>query len=111
RAPTEAEMVRMEKLTEEAMGDGTLGMTTGLAYIPGSYAKSEEIVRLARIVARHGGLYASHIRNQTEGIVASVRECLEVGRQAGLPAHVSHMQPGAPRLGCAHELLSMIDDE
>jgi N-acyl-D-aspartate/D-glutamate deacylase len=111
RAPTAPEMARMEVLTEEAMQDGAIGMTTGLAYIPGSYAKAEEIVRLARIVAKHGGLYASHIRNQTEGIAASVRECLEVGRQAGLPAHVSHMQPGAPRLGCAHELLAMIDGE
>ncbi len=111
RAPTDAEMTRMEELTDEAMRDGAIGMTTGLAYIPGSYAKSEEIVRLARVVARHGGLYASHIRNQTESIVASVRECLDVGRQAGIPAHVSHMQPGAPRLGCAHELLALIDDE
>jgi len=111
RPPTDAEMMRMEELTEEAMRDGALGMTTGLAYIPGSYAKNEEIVRLARVVARHGGLYASHIRNQTESITASVRECLDVGRQAGIPAHVSHMQPGAPRLGCAHELLALIDDE
>jgi N-acyl-D-amino-acid deacylase len=111
RAPTETELAAMEALTDRAMADGAIGMTTGLAYIPGSYAKSEEIVRLARVVARHGGFYASHIRNQTEGIADSVRECLEVGRQAGIPAHVSHMQPGAPKLGCVHELLSLIDGE
>ena len=63
----------MAALAREAMRDGALGMTTGLAYIPGSYAKNEEIVRLARVVAKHGGLYASHIRNQTESITLVLR--------------------------------------
>ncbi|MBI1774883.1 MAG: D-aminoacylase [Proteobacteria bacterium] len=111
RAPSEDELERMRGLTVEAMEDGAIGMTTGLAYIPGTYAKPAEVLDLARVVARYGGIYASHIRNQTESIAKSVRECIEIGKGAGITAHVSHMQPGAPRLGCAHELLDMIEGE
>jgi N-acyl-D-aspartate/D-glutamate deacylase len=111
RAPTPAELDRMKALTAEAMDDGAIGMTSGLAYIPGSYAKADEILTLAKVVARYGGIYASHIRNQTESIRESVRECVDVGRGAGIPAHISHMQPGAPKLGCVHELLRMLDGD
>ena len=96
RAPTAREMNAMLDLTERAMVDGCFGLSSGLAYAPGPYAAPEELVALGEVVARHRGIYTSHIRNQTEGIAAAVGEVTNVGRSARLAAHVSHMQPGDP---------------
>jgi len=109
RAPSSGEMVHMQELTERAMQDGCLGLSSGLAYAPGPYAELEELVQLGEIVSRYGGLYTSHIRNQTEGIDAAVDEVIAVGQRAGLTAHVSHMQPGAPKLGATQQLLEKMD--
>ncbi len=105
RLPTTREMAQMQALTEQAMQDGCFGLSSGLAYAPGPYAELEELVQLAEITSRYGGLYTSHIRNQTEGIDAAVDEVIAVGQRAGLSAHVSHMQPGAPKHGATRQLL------
>ena len=109
RAPTAREMNAMLDLTERAMVDGCFGLSSGLAYAPGPYAAPEELVALSEVVARHRGIYTSHIRNQTEGIAAAVGEVTNVGRSARLAAHVSHMQPGDPMLGSTRQLLEDMD--
>ncbi|NIP57455.1 MAG: D-aminoacylase, partial [Gemmatimonadetes bacterium] len=62
RAPTEAELEEMRRLVDETMGDGALGLSTGLLYVPANFAETEEVIELARVAARHGGIYVSHMR-------------------------------------------------
>ncbi|HJP32006.1 MAG TPA: D-aminoacylase [Candidatus Latescibacteria bacterium] len=109
RAARPGEMERMCQLTARAMEDGSLGLSSGLAYAPGPYAPLDELVELGKVVGRYGGLYTSHIRNQTLGIADAVGEVIEVGQRAGISAHVSHMQPGSPMLGATADLLATID--
>ena len=109
REPTPAEMERMKQLTAQAMEEGAVGLSSGLAYAPGPYAKLEELIELGKVVGQYRGIYTSHIRNQTEGIGAAVDEVIAVGREAGITAHVSHMQPGAPMIGATKQLLATID--
>jgi N-acyl-D-aspartate/D-glutamate deacylase len=111
RPATPGEIDEMKELAAAAMAHGALGMSTGLAYIPGSYAGSDEVVEIAKVVAAYGGTYTSHIRNQTDGIETAVKECIDVGRRTGMPAHISHMQPGFPKLGCTCDLLGLLDRE
>lgn len=92
RAPSEDELNRMRELAATAMKDGVWGMSTGLIYVPSSYAETAEIVAVARVVAEHGGIYASHIRGEGTTLLASVDEALRIGRDAGLPVHISHFK-------------------
>lgn len=109
RPATPAEMARMCHLTAAALEDGAVGLSSGLAYAPGPYAPLAELVELGKVVAQYGGLYTSHIRNQTQGIAAAVAEVIAVGEGAGVAAHVSHMQPGSPMIGATADLLRQID--
>jgi N-acyl-D-amino-acid deacylase len=97
REPTPEELARMESLVDRAMTAGAVGLSTGLIYIPGTYAKTPELVALARVAARHGGLYVSHIRDEGMDVMASVEEAIEVGRQAGLPVQISHHKVASKR--------------
>ncbi len=92
RAPTSEEMKKMEAIVEKAMTDGAVGMSTGLIYVPGTYAKTEEIVDLARIVARYGGLYATHMRSEGDKVADAIKESIYIGEQAGLPVEISHFK-------------------
>ncbi len=92
RPATKAELEEMQSLAEKAMADGAWGMSTGLIYVPGTYADTEELVALAEVVARHKGIYASHIRNENVRLLAAVDEAMEIGRRAGVPVHVSHFK-------------------
>ncbi|MFN2531010.1 MAG: amidohydrolase family protein [Pyrinomonadaceae bacterium] len=92
RPPTSEEQRQMEALVEQAMKDGAVGLSTGLIYVPGTYAKTDEIVDLARIVARYGGLYATHMRNEGEKVADAIRESIEIGEKAGLPVEISHFK-------------------
>lgn len=98
RQPTPAELARMEELLTEAMEAGTFGMSTGLVYPPGCFASTEEIIALCQVVARHHGLYASHVRGERETILEAVAEAIRIGREAGVPVQISHNAPkfGAP---------------
>ncbi|MFP6589418.1 MAG: D-aminoacylase [Candidatus Latescibacterota bacterium] len=109
REATPAELEHMRELTAQAMEDGALGLSSGLAYAPGPYAPLDELVELGKVVGRYAGLYTSHIRNQTLGIADAVGEVIAVGERAGITAHVSHMQPGSPMLGATTDLLATID--
>ena len=83
RAPTAAELRRMQALVDTAMAQGALGLSTGLAYIPGAYADSAEVIALASVAARHGGLYVSHVRDEAADGMAALREALAA--RSGLP--------------------------
>jgi N-acyl-D-amino-acid deacylase len=93
RPPTTSEMRAMKGHVDEAMRAGAFGMSTGLVYPPGCFASTDEVVELAKVVARHGGFYASHIRGERETIVEAVQECIEIGERAGVPVQISHNNP------------------
>ena len=92
RAPTPDELQKMEALVDQAMKDGAVGLSTGLIYVPGTYAKTDEIVDLARVTARYGGLYATHMRNEGEKVADAIKESIQIGEQAGLPVEISHFK-------------------
>ncbi len=111
RAPTAAELAEMELLVEEAMRDGALGLSTGLEYVPAVYADTEEIVALAAVAARHGGLYVTHMRDEGPGVLAAVDETLEVARRTGMPVQINHHKvTGAAQFGGSAQTLRRIDE-
>lgn len=112
REPTSQELAEMERLAEQAMRDGAWGMSTGLIYVPGTYAKTDEIIAIARVVGRHGGIYASHIRNEGVELLAAVEEALRIGREGKLPVHVSHFKAsGRHAWGTLHVAAELIEKE
>ena len=92
RAPTADEQARMEELVQSAMDAGAFGLSTGLIYLPGTYSETDEVIALAGVAARNGGIYASHIRNEFDLIVPAIEEAIDVGRTAGLPVHIAHFK-------------------
>jgi N-acyl-D-amino-acid deacylase len=98
RAPNAEELDRMRAIMDTAMRAGAMGMTTALIYPPSSFAKTDELVEVAKVAAKYGGVYASHIRGEGAEVVESVREAIAIGERAGLPVEVFHLkvahQPG-----------------
>ena len=92
RAPTPAELGRMEALVDHAMREGALGVGSSLIYAPADYAKTDELVALARAAGRHGGMYISHIRDEGGGLLPAVDELLTIAREAGVPAEIYHLK-------------------
>lgn len=90
--PTPEEMAEMKRLLDEEMKAGALGFSTGLAYLPGTYSKIQEIIELASVAAKYGGIYASHIRDQGKKIKEAVEEALEVGRRNRMKVQISHIK-------------------
>jgi N-acyl-D-amino-acid deacylase len=93
RVATRGEIASMKSLVADAMAGGAAGFSTGLEYSPGQYANEEELVALSSAAAKHGRIYASHIRNRGDSFVAAVQEALDIARKAGLPAQLSHLAP------------------
>jgi N-acyl-D-amino-acid deacylase len=93
RPPRKDELHEMKGYVDEAMRAGAFGMSTGLVYPPGCFAATDEVVELAKVVARRGGFYASHIRGERETIVEAVRECIAIGERVGCPVQISHNCP------------------
>lgn len=92
RRPTEQELAKMRDLAEQAMQDGAWGMSTGLIYIPGTFCETEELIEIAKVVGSRGGIYASHIRNESKELVDSVEEAMRIGREGKMPVHISHFK-------------------
>lgn len=90
--PTAEEMAKMKALVEEEMKAGALGFSTGLSYLPGTYSKIEEIVGLAGVAARYGGIYASHIRDQGRRITEAIEEAIEIGERNAMPVQIAHVK-------------------
>ena len=102
REPTVEELERMKTMMAKAMKSGAMGMTTALIYPPSSYAKTAELVEMAKVAGRYGGIYASHIRDEGSGLVGAVEEAIEIGEKGGLPVEIFHLkaayQPGWGKL-------------
>ena len=111
REPTPEEIERMKALVKEAMDQGAYGLSTGLIYLPGSYAKTPEIIELAKVVAPYGGIYHTHIRNERNNLLSAVREAIEISEKAGLPAHISHFKVmGKANWGLVKEACTVIEE-
>lgn len=110
RAPSPAELERMQAMVAQAMREGAFGLSTGLLYIPGTYSKTDEVIALAKVAAAAGGIYTSHLRNEGLGLLAGVGEALEIGRQAGIPVVLTHHKViGQKMWGKSVETLRMVD--
>ncbi|MBO9697641.1 MAG: amidohydrolase family protein [Sphingopyxis sp.] len=113
RAPTPAEFAQMSALVDRAMCDGALGLSTGLFYAPQSFAKRDEVVALAKVAAARGGVYDSHIRDEssyTIGLKGAVEEALSVGRDAAIPVHIAHIKAlGVDVHGQAPAIIAQIE--
>ncbi len=92
REPTPDELERMKAIVDEAMRRGALGLTTALIYEPGSYAKTPELVELAKVAARYGGIYATHVRDEGPNVLAAIGEAIEIGEKGGLPVEIFHLK-------------------
>jgi dihydroorotase/N-acyl-D-amino-acid deacylase len=92
RPATPAELSRMEDAAARAMEDGALGLSTSLIYVPGSFASTEEIIALARVAARYGGSYVSHMRDEGDHIDQSLDEVFRIAREASIPAEIYHLK-------------------
>jgi N-acyl-D-aspartate/D-glutamate deacylase len=90
--PTEEELAEMKRLVDQAMKDGAVGISTSLIYPPGTYATTEEIIELAKAAAPHGGVYFTHMRNESGGLLGAIDEALRVGQEAGIPVHIYHLK-------------------
>ena len=92
RKPNAAELEQMRSLLREAMECGAVGMSSGMIYVPGTYADTDELVAVASAMAPYGGIYATHMRNESGDLLASVQEAIEIGRRAGVAVNISHFK-------------------
>jgi N-acyl-D-aspartate/D-glutamate deacylase len=92
REPTPEELAQMKALVKEAMEQGASGISTGLIYIPGRYAKTDELIEVVKVIAPYGGIYHSHIRNENNRHIEAIKEAIEIGEKAGVPVHISHFK-------------------
>ena len=110
RDPNEEEMKKMEAIVDTAMLQGAVGLSTGLIYIPGTYSKTGEIVRLAQVASKHNGVYASHMRNEGDSVTQAINEALHIGRTANLPVEISHFKvSGQQNWGRSKETVALIE--
>ena len=109
RAPKPEELTKMKNLVEKAMRDGAVGFSTGLIYIPGTYAKTDEVVSLAKVAAKYHGVYTSHIRSESQQVFTAIDEAINVGKEAGMPVQISHFKIGKPYWGQSDKTLAMIE--
>ena len=92
RVPTAEEQAKMNAIVEQAMKDGAVGLSTGLIYVPGTFAKTEEVVELAKTASKYNGVYASHIRDEGTNVVDAIKEAINIGEQAKMPVEISHFK-------------------
>jgi len=110
RAPTPHELAQMVELVENAMLDGALGVSTSLIYAPANYAQTDELIALAKAASKHGGLYASHIRNEGDTEMQALDEAFRIGREANLPVEIWHLKSaGRQNWGKMRQVLTRIE--
>ena len=95
RPPTAEELSRMEAMVDRAMRDGAFGLSSALIYVPGTFAKTDELVALAKVAAKHKGIYITHIRGESFNLFNALDEAIGIGRDAGLPVVIYHLKVGA----------------
>jgi len=109
RPPSADESLRMAQLVDRAMRSGALGLSTGLIYQPGSFATTDEIIELARVVSRYGGIYTSHMRSEGDAILDALNEVFRVAAESGVRCEVSHIKlSGNNNWGRSGEVLAAI---
>ena len=99
--PTAAQLEEMKQLVARAMDEGAFGLSTGLYYAPGSYAKTEEVIELSKVAAAKGGIYDTHMRDESSysiGLLGSIKETIRIGREAKIPVHISHIKALGPEV-------------
>jgi N-acyl-D-amino-acid deacylase len=111
--PTPAQMDSMKALVDRGMKEGAIGMSTGLYYAPGSYSSTEEVIALAKVAAADGGIYDTHMRDESTyniGLLASVRETIRIGREAHMPVMISHIKAlGRDVWGQSPQVIALVD--
>jgi len=111
RKATPAELDRMRALVQQGMEDGAFGLSSGLFYVPGTFTPTAEVVELARVAGRMGGIYISHMRDEASRVTDSVRETIEIGEKGGLPTQVTHHKViGKANWGKSVDTLRLIDE-
>jgi N-acyl-D-amino-acid deacylase len=111
RHATPDEIRKMQALIERAMREGAVGLSTGLEYVPGTFANTQEIVALARVAAARGGIYTSHLRNEGIHALEAITEALDVGRQAGIAVQISHLKIDRRRVwGASDKSLALLEN-
>jgi len=109
RAPTPEELEKMKALVAEAMQQGAFGISTALIYPPGQYAKTAELIELAKVAAQYGGIYGTHMRSEGQSEIAAISEALRIGRDAHLPVEIFHLKViGKSRWGTMPKIVGMI---
>jgi N-acyl-D-amino-acid deacylase len=110
RPPTAAELERMKSLVRDAMHDGAVGVSTSLQYAPAMYAKTDELIALAAEAGKLGGIYASHIRDEGDGILPALDEAIQIGREGHLPVEIWHLKAaGKANWGRMPEIVARIE--
>jgi dihydroorotase/N-acyl-D-amino-acid deacylase len=110
RRPTPAELDKMRSLVEDGMKAGAFGMSTGLFYVPGAFTPIEEVIELAKVAGKYGGIHISHMRDEAFGVIDSVRETIRIGEEGGLPTQVTHHKiVGPANYGKSIETLKLLD--
>ena len=110
RDPTRVELEQMKDMVEQAMQQGALGLSTGLFYVPGSFASTEEIVELSKVAAEHGGIYISHMREEAAQLIDSVNETIRIGEESGIPVQMTHHKViGVENWGSSIDSLRLVD--
>src|SRR5262245_12879158 len=110
RPPTAAELDQMRKLVAQAMEDGAVGISTSLVYAPAFYANTEELIELAKVSARYGGVYASHMRNESNSIMPALDEAIRIGTEANIPVEIFHLKmAGKPNWGKMRDVIARIE--
>ena len=105
------EIEKMQELVDAAMRDGAVGLSTGLIYVPGTYAGTDEVIALAKTAARHGGVYATHMRSENLKVLEAVAEAIRIGREARIPVEISHFKISSPRMwGRAEEIIALVEN-
>lgn len=109
RQPTSDELNRLKALVAQAMQDGAVGFSTGLIYIPGTYANSNEITELAKMATQYNGVYATHMRNESDSVTQAIEEAITIAKEANIPLEISHFKVGGQQnWGRSKETIAMI---
>ena len=111
RMPSAEELDKMRALVEQGMKDGAFGLSSGLFYVPGTFTPTDEVIELAKVAGRFGGIYISHMRDEAAGIIGSVKETIAIGERGGLPTQVTHHKIiGPANWGKSVETLRLVDE-
>lgn len=110
RKPTDAELNAMKEMVKQAMEEGAFGLSTGLKYMPGTFAKTSEVIELSNVAAGMKGFYTSHLREEGLGLLAGVREAIVIGKESGIPIVLTHHKAmGKPMWGKSIVTLGLVD--